>query len=63
MALVLLAGDMNMNGGLSATAQTLVTIGGVPVEVHGSIVSTHPSSTSRSRSRNWKLQQLLLLLN
>jgi len=46
MALVLLAGDMNQNGGLSSTAQTLVTIGGVPIEVHGSIVSTHPSSTS-----------------
>tara|TARA_R110000851_G_scaffold248000_1_gene400458 strand:+ start:9650 stop:9931 length:282 start_codon:yes stop_codon:yes gene_type:complete len=44
MALVLLAGDMNMNGGISSTAQTLVTIGGVPIEVHGSIVSSHLSS-------------------
>ena len=44
MALVLLAGDMNMNGGISSTAQTLVTIGGVPIEVHGSTVSSHLSS-------------------
>ena len=43
MVLVLLAGDMNMSGGISATTQTLVTIGGVPIEVHGAIVSSHLS--------------------